>query len=110
MDNLDMGTNCYVKHANNNINIVIIKNMDENEEININEYITLIDEKIISKDDCSNRNINVIFIENIFLDDDLKSYKKIDNTPLNDDGDKIIQSSNNNINFMIIKNILPLRQ
>lgn len=99
----------YSKNENKNLNFVMVKNIDDHEPIDFEDYVSKLKNKILL-DNISpfNKNVNFILIVNIVSHTEVN----IEPTPtlmsLIESGETIIQSENTNINLIIVKNIIPL--
>ncbi len=111
VSDININTSPYEKtnSKDKNINIVIIKNIKEDCEVNYNDYLNLIKDSNILKPDYTNMNINIILVENIISNEEIKLQNKVENIPLEEEEELLLQTGNNNINLMIIKNIIPLQ-
>lgn len=98
MDNLDNHS-----QGTNNINLIFVKNLNDGETIQIDDYIKLIEDKILSKGDYENINVNVILVLNRV---NVSINKPMDENMNFPTSNKDIIKKNGNLNFMIINNIL----
>lgn len=90
---------------NRNINLVIIKNITENETINLNDYLEVIRSDNTVNSDLVNKNINIILIENIQCHDGIEPEVKINDKQIKL-GEIVSQNDQLNIDFIVIKNII----
>jgi hypothetical protein len=104
MSDLNSNSNYYCTEENRNINFVIIKNISEDETIDLYNYLKLL-KNDIHVSNLGNKNLNIIFIENIECFEDKEPIVTIDNNPVKS-GEIITQDDNSNINFITIKNII----
>lgn len=88
----------------NNINLIFVKNLDDGETIELDDYIKLLENKILSKTEYENININVILVLNRVGANINGSMDKNGDLPTSNED---IIKKNGNINFMIVNNILP---
>lgn len=88
---------------NNNLNIVIIKYRNQNEKISYFDCIKEL-ESVINDNKYRNFNVNITLIDNLIGMESTCEDKDFNNIPINKK-DTII--GDENINFIIIKNILP---
>lgn len=110
VSDINIDTSPYEKanSKDKNINIVIFKNIKEDCEVNYSDYLNLIKDNNILKPDYTNININIIIVENIISNEEIKLQNKVENISLEEE-ELLLQTGNNNINLMIIKNIIPLQ-
>lgn len=109
---MDVNTNqlnskCHIfdSNENRNINLVIIKNITENETINLNDYLDIIKCDYLANSNLVNKNINIILIENIHCSEGIEPEVTINDNQIK--LDKIVsQNDNSNIDFIVIKNII----
>lgn len=108
MKKSNINTSSSENSKDKNINIVIIKNVNDDYEANSNDYLNLIKDNNILKPDYTNLNINIIIIQNIISSSKKTELKnKVENIPIKEE-DIVLETGNNNINLMVIKNMIPL--
>lgn len=108
MKKSNINTSSSENSKDKNINLVIIKNINDDYEANSNDYLKLIKDNNILKPDYINLNINIIIIQNIMSSSKKTELKnKVESIPIKDE-DLVLETGNNNINLMVIKNIIPL--
>lgn len=88
---------------NNNLNIVVIKYRNQNERISYFDCIKEL-ENLISDNKYKNSNINITLIDNIIGCESIYEDKNLNKIPI-DEKDTVLE--NKNVNFIIVKNILP---
>lgn len=107
--NINTSSNENASSKDKNINIVIIKNVNDYYEANSNDYLNLIKDNNILKPDYVNLNINIIIIQNVISSSKNTELKnKVENIPIKEE-DLVLETGNNNINLMVIKNMIPLQ-
>lgn len=108
MKKSNINTSSSENSKDKNINIVIIKNVNDDYEANSNDYLNLIKDNNILNPDYTNLNINIIIIQNIISSSKKTELKnKVENIPIKEE-DIVLETGNNNINLMVIKNMIPL--
>lgn len=109
MKKSNINTSSNENSKDKNINIVIIKNVNDAYEANSNDYLNLIKDNNILKPDYTNLNINIIIIQNIISSTKKTKLKnEVENIPIKEE-DLVLETGNNNINLMVIKNMIPLQ-
>lgn len=93
----------FSQERNDNFNYVLIKNIDNEKEINIDEYIKLLEEAYKIKK--LSLNMNAIIIINIVSHQNVKSGIVSEEIPVNF-LDAMEKDQSTNVNLMIIKNFI----
>lgn len=104
-NNLNSKCQIFSSNENRNINFVIIKNITENETINLNDYLDIIKSDTSVNSDLVNKNINIIIIENIQCFENIEPKVTINDKQIKL-GEIVSQDNNLNIDFIVIKNII----
>ena len=104
-DKLNSKCEIFSSNENRNINFVIIKNITENETINLNDYLDIFKSDTSVNSDLVNKNINIIIIENIQCFGNIEPKVTINDKQIKS-SEIVSQDNNLNIDFIVVKNII----